>query len=65
MLVFLLNGDILQARETMYSFFGAETKLVEYNIKTWESRVYPNPFRPMTESAINYVKKYYLPKIGL
>ena len=33
MLIFLLNDDILKVRETMHSFFGAETKLIEYNVK--------------------------------
>ena len=65
MLVFLLDGNILKVRETMHSFFSAETRLIEYNIKTWEKRIYPNQFEPMTESAINFVKKYYLPKVGL
>lgn len=65
MLVFLLDGDILKVRETMHSFFGAETKLIEYNIKTWQKRIYPNQFEPMTESAIDFIKKYYLPKVGL
>lgn len=65
MLVFMLDGDILKVRETTHSFFGSETKLIEYNIKTWESRVFPNPFRPMTEEMINFVKKYYLPKVRL
>lgn len=65
MLVFSLDNDILKVKETMYSFLGTETKLVEYNINTWESRVYPNQFTPMSEGMIDYVKKYYLPKVGL
>ena len=63
MLEYKLIGDILQVTEKIMGFTSTDIKIVEYNIKTWESRVQPDNFRAMTQSSIDWVKKYYLPKV--
>ena len=63
MLKYKLIGDILQVTEKIMGWTSTDIKIVEYNIKTWESRVQPDNFRAMTQSSINWVNKYYLPKI--
>ena len=63
MLEYKLTGNILQVTEKIMGFTSTDVKIVEYNIKKWESRVQPDNFRAMTQSSIDWVKKYYLPKV--
>ena len=65
MLTFQLVGNILEVTETTFTFTSTSKNVTEYNINTWESRTNKDPFVPMTESSINWVKKHYLPKVGI
>lgn len=65
MLTFELKGDILEVTETMIGFVNTRVSKVQYDIKKWESRVNNDPFRPMTESAKDWVQLHYFPKVGL
>lgn len=63
MLEYKLIGYILQVTEKTMGWTSTDIKIVEYNIKTWESRVEPDNFRAMTQSSIDWVNKYYVPKV--
>ena len=65
-----VNDDILEVKETTMSFIKTFVRYSYYNIKTWyKSDVVKEPtnnpvcFIKMSENSINWVKKYYIPKI--
>mgnify|MGYP001605571721 CR=1 FL=1 len=67
MLTCKLTGDILEVKETLH--WASQTKVTHwyYNIRTWHHSSYgkpgDTPDRPMTQEAIAWVEKYYLPKV--
>lgn len=65
MLTFKLVGDILEVEELILTFTETKKNIVQYNIRNWEARVNNEPFQPMTEGSIQWVKKHYLPKVGI
>ena len=69
MLSFKLDGDILEVREDAMSFFQTRTLYFYYDIKNWLVSSYgkkdDKPDHPCTQSGIDWVKKWYLPKVGI
>jgi hypothetical protein len=69
MLSFKLDGDILEVKEIIMSFTTTETSYFYYDIKNWlvscHGKKDDKPTRPCTQSGIDWVKKYYLPKVGI
>ena len=69
MLSFKLNGDILEVRQDIHSWTKTETNYFYYDIKNWLVSGYgkkdDKPARPCTPSKIDWVKKWYLPKVGI
>jgi hypothetical protein len=69
MLTFKLRGDILEVRQTVLSFTVVVHTYWYYNIKTWCKSSFGKkddvPDREMTETDIAWVKRYYLPKVGV
>lgn len=69
MLSFKLDGDILEVKEVSMSFFKTQTLYFYYDIKNWfvssHGKQHDKPDRPCSQSGIDWVKKHYLPKVGI
>jgi hypothetical protein len=69
MLSFKLDGDILEVREDILSFTDTQTTYFYYDIKNWLVSRYgkknDKPTEPCNKQSIDWVKKYYLPKVGI
>ena len=68
----MINDSVLEVEEILIGFHVTQTRYFYINIKTWESLTNPAatkqegsfPFRqPMSQSAIDWCKKYDLPKV--
>lgn len=68
MLSFKLEGDILEVTEVMHSFYGTKRTYWYYDIKTWRKSSYGKegdpPDTKMLDDEIDWVIKYYLPKVN-
>lgn len=66
------SEDILRVDEKIYGWNNTEHRIIRYNIKTWESQLsyvdkkkwVTDRWEKMNQSSIDWVKKYYLPKVG-
>lgn len=69
MLSFKLDGDILEVKADTFSFHETKTTYFYYDIKNWLVSSYgkkgDKPDRHETQRGIDWVKKYYLPKVGI
>lgn len=65
MLSYKLEGNILKVTQTIHGWKNTSTQTSEYNIETWQSRCNNDPWSPMVQGSIDWVKKYYFPKVGL
>lgn len=66
-LSFKLEGDVLEVTETIFACGEVATNYWYYNIKTWVKSSYGDrgdvPDRVMSQADIDWVRKYYLPKV--
>lgn len=66
-LSFKLEGDILEVTENLYGWKRTITSYWYYNIKTWMKSSHGKqndvPDRVMSQEDIDWVRKYYLPKV--
>ena len=67
MLSFQMNGDILEVKETLFSFVDTKVSYWYYNIKLWTQSSHGKKDDPcdrsMSEEAKAWVITYYLPKV--
>lgn len=67
-LIYALDGNILHVTETAHGAVATRVRHWYYDILGWmvssHGREGDVPDRPMTESAIAWVQKHYLPKVG-
>ena len=56
------EGNIIKVIETTYSFTDAQTTTILYDLNNYRSKVNNDPWRDMSQSSIDWVLKYYLPK---
>ena len=49
--------------EKLMSFTDTKVSTVLYDLENKKSKVNNDPWYPMTQSAIDWVNKYYLPKV--
>ena len=62
----MLDANILEVKEVTMSWTKTETSFWYYDIVNWTDCVNgknEQPFKKMTPNAIEWVKKYYLPKL--
>jgi len=63
----MVKPNILEVKETVHGFTETRTQYWYYDIQNWikssHGRKNDSPDRIMNESDIEWVKKYYLPKI--
>ncbi len=68
-LSFKLTGKVLEVREDLHSFHKTTTSFWYYDIELWLSSLHgkkgDTPEKPMNEADIAWVKKYYLPMVGI
>ena len=64
-----LTGDILGVTEYTHSFFETKVFHIYYDIKNWKQSLSGKKDAPivldMDEASIEWVRKHYLPKVGL
>ena len=69
MLSYELNGDILHITETLHGFRDTWTNHWYYDIKNWKvsshGRLGDRPDRDVDPAQIAWVKRHYLPKVGI
>lgn len=69
MLTYEMQGDVLHVTETICGFTSTKISHIYYDTKNWlvSSRhtLGAKPDWPMCEASIAWVKKYYLPKVGV
>lgn len=69
MLSYELNGDILCVKETLMSFKETKVSYWYYDTKNWLKNANGKKNEALTlqmdQSSIDWVKKYYFPKVGL
>lgn len=67
-LQYKLEGNILEVKETLMSFHDTRVSYWYYDIDKWLVSRFGKrgeaPVQPMDQSAIEWVKKHYLPKVG-
>lgn len=67
MLQYELNGSVLHITETVHGWHDTQVRHWYHNIKTWmvssHGKEGDTPNRPMDKAAIEWVQKYYLPKV--
>lgn len=67
-LQYKLEGNILEVKETLMSFHETRVSYCYYDIDKWLVSRFGKrgevPVHPMAPSAIEWVKKHYLPKVG-
>jgi len=67
MLEYKLNGDILEVKQTIFSFTKTSREYWYYNIRDWKksSTGQKNdiPRQSMTQEDIEWVKRFYLPMV--
>ena len=56
------NGYI-SVKETICDWFDTGVKVVLYDIQNKRSKVNDCPWYPMTDSSVDWVDKYYIPKL--
>lgn len=66
----MIDENILEVKEAIHSFTTTKNTFWYYDIKNWfksstgkENDI--NHMREMTQSDIDWVKKYYIPKVGI
>ena len=68
MLEFSKTGDILEVIESILFLNKTKTLYWYYDVKNWKQSSFgkkgDNPDREMTDNAIEWVKKHYLPKVS-
>lgn len=66
-LSFKLNGNVLEVQEKLVSYNSTRIQYWYYDIKDWlvssNGKQGETPTRPMMQSSIDWVKKYYIPKV--
>lgn len=56
------NGYI-RVNETLYGWFDNNVKVILYDMKNKRSKVNNDPWYPMTNISVDWVNKYYIPKL--
>lgn len=56
------NGYI-RVEETLCGWLDSHVKVVLYDMENKRSKVNNNSWYPMTDSSVDWVKKYYIPKL--
>jgi len=64
----MVDDNILEVKETVHRLKSTEIRYFYYDIKNWKMSSFGREGdvldRDMTESDIEWVKKYYLPKVN-
>lgn len=62
-----LTGDVLEVTETLIGWNSTKVTFWYYDIKNWlkssHGKANEVPTRPMDQGSIDWVQKYYLPKV--
>lgn len=56
------NGYI-RVKETLYGWFDSNVKVIFYDMKNKRCKLNNDPWYPMTDSCVDWVNKYYIPKL--
>lgn len=68
-LEFKLTGTVLEVKETLYSLFNTKEFYWYYDIQAWTRSLHGRegdvPVQPCTDSDIAWVRKHYLPHVGI
>lgn len=68
-LEFKLTGTVLEIKETLHSFFDTKVSYWYYDIQAWTRSLHGKkgdaPVQPCTDSCIAWVRKHYLPHVGI
>lgn len=59
------DKDFIKVTEEFHSWNSAEVNTVLYDLKNKRSKYNDDPWYDMSQSAIDWVKKYYLPKLEI
>jgi hypothetical protein len=57
------EGNLIKVVETTHSWHETKTNVVLYNLSEKRSKINNDPWYEMTDTAIEWVMKYYLPKV--
>ena len=57
------EGNLIKVVETTHCWNETKTNIVLYNLSEKTSKINNDPWYEMTDSAIQWVMKYYLPKV--
>ena len=60
MLTITKQGNIIKVLEQLVDF---NTRIIQYDMQDKKKKVDDDPWYPMTQSDIDWVTKYYLPKV--
>lgn len=60
MLTITKQGNIIKVLEQLVDF---NTRIIQYDMQNKKKKVDDDPWYPMTQSDIDWVIKYYLPKV--
>lgn len=66
-LAYKLTGDVLEVTETLIGWNDTKVTFWYYDVANWvkssHGKANEVPTRPMSQGSIDWVKKYYLPKV--
>lgn len=57
------EGNLIKVVETIHSWRETQTNVVLYNLSEKTSKINNSPWYKMTDTAIEWVMEYYLPKV--
>lgn len=57
------EGNLIKVVETINSWHNTKKNVVLYNLSEKTSKVNNDPWYKMTDTAVQWVEKYYLPKV--
>lgn len=63
MLKITKEGNYIKVIETLHGWYNTNVNTILYDLQNKKSKVNDNPWYDMTPSAIDWVQKYYLPKL--
>lgn len=63
MLKITKEGNIIKVVETLPSWTRTDVRTILYDMENKKKKVADDPWYPMTQSDIDWVTKYYLPKV--
>lgn len=58
----IIPNQLLEVKETLIGWNDTSVKIVHYNLVAKTSQVLGSKVYPMTDSSMEWVQKYYVPK---